>query len=168
MRMINAIRQIANYRSPRCQMWYQRVIEMRSPDFESTTVQDIQPSTSSSQQRKWVDDKELEDSPAQFRRVRLKSRSPSIKAHSSPSGTRTPSVASPVPQQSHTTHSYLVQGHSIQSYGPIYSLDQQGIHYYNDDQRHPGIEVIQTAPISSSKHKKKRRLRQDIFLSLLK
>ena len=72
MRMISAIRHIAYSRSPSCQMWYQRVIEMNPPESASTTVQDTQPSTSSSRKRQWVDEEELDDSPGQFRRVRLR------------------------------------------------------------------------------------------------
>ena len=72
MRMINAIRHIAYYGSPSCEMWYQRVIEMNPPESASTTVQDTQPSTSSSRKRQWVDDEGLDDSPGQFRRVRLR------------------------------------------------------------------------------------------------
>ena len=72
MPVIIAIRRIAYSRSPGCQMWYQRVTETTPPEFASTTVQDRQQSTSSSRQRQWVDDEEPEDSPAQFRRVRLR------------------------------------------------------------------------------------------------
>ena len=45
---------------------------MNPPESASTTVQDTQLSTSSSRKRQWVDDEELDDSPAQFRRVRLR------------------------------------------------------------------------------------------------
>ena len=72
MRMINAIRHFAYSRSPGCQMWYQRVIEMYPPKFASMTVQDLQLSTSIWKKRQWVDDDELDDRPAQFRRVRLR------------------------------------------------------------------------------------------------
>ena len=72
MRMINAIRHIAYFCSPTCQMWYQRVIESNATQSASRTVQDTQLSTSSSRKQQWVDDKQLDDSPAQFRRVRLK------------------------------------------------------------------------------------------------
>lgn len=82
MRMIHATRPIAYYWSPRCQMWYQRVIETDTTQFASTivqngwqlspstagtTVQGTQVSTTFSQDRQCVD-----DSPAQFRRVRLR------------------------------------------------------------------------------------------------
>ena len=72
MPMINATRHNAYYCSPRCQMRYQRVIEMNPPESTGTTVQDTQLSTSSSRKRQWVDEEELDDSPAQFRRVRLR------------------------------------------------------------------------------------------------
>lgn len=71
MRLINAMGHIAYNFSPRCQMWYQRVIETDTTQFASRTVQHTQPSTSSSRKRQWVDEG-LDDSPAQFRRVRLR------------------------------------------------------------------------------------------------
>ena len=83
MRMTNAIRLIAYSRSPRCQMWYQRVIETDTTQSASTTVRHKPLSTSTastavqytpvatslSRDRQCVD-----DSPAQFRRVRLRCR----------------------------------------------------------------------------------------------
>ena len=72
MRMVNAIGHIAYYCSPRCQMWYQRVTEMDPPKSASTTVQDTPLSKSNQQKRQGVDGEEPDDSPAQFRRVRMR------------------------------------------------------------------------------------------------
>ena len=84
-------------------------------------------------------------------------------------GTRTPSVASPAPQPSYPTQSYPVQnspfqnystqGYSNQSYFPNGQLSHQSPTYPYSDARSPNIEVVQTAPVSSSKHKKERRIR---------
>ena len=84
-------------------------------------------------------------------------------------GTRTPSVASPTPQPSYPTQSYPVQnipfqsystqGYSTQSYSSNRQLSQQSPTYPYSDARSPPIEFIETAPVSSSKHKKERRIR---------
>ena len=79
-------------------------------------------------------------------------------------GTRTPSVASPTPQPSYPTQSYPVQNNSFQNYStqsyfPSRQLSPQSPTYTYSDARSPSIEVVQTAPVSSSKHKKERRIR---------
>ena len=84
-------------------------------------------------------------------------------------GTRTPSVASPKPQPSYPTQSYLVQnspfqtystqGYSGQSYFSNRQLSQQSPTYPYSDGRSPSIELVETAPVSSSRHKKERRIR---------
>ena len=84
-------------------------------------------------------------------------------------GTRTPSVASPVPQSGYPTQSYPVQnspyqnysprGSSNQSYFPDLQLSQQSPTYPYSDARSPSIEVVHSAPVSSSKHKKERKNR---------
>ena len=74
-------------------------------------------------------------------------------------GTRTPSVASPTPQPSYPTQSYPVQNYSTQGYFSNGQLSQQSSTYSYSDARSPGIEVVQTAPVSSSRHKRERRIR---------
>ena len=84
-------------------------------------------------------------------------------------GTRTPSVASPAPQPSYPTQIYPVQnspyqnystpGYSSQSYFPNRQLSQQNPTYTYSDAQSPSIEVIKTAPISSSRHKKEHKIR---------
>lgn len=73
--------------------------------------------------------------------------------------TRTPSVASPVSQQSYSTPSYPLRDYSVQSYGAGRQLGQQNASYSDGNQRSPDIEVVHAAPVSSSRHKKERRLR---------
>lgn len=72
--------------------------------------------------------------------------------------TRTPSVASPVSQQSYPTQSYPPQRYPVQSYGAGRQLGPQNASYSDGHQRSPDIEVVHGAPVSSSKHKKERRL----------
>ena len=75
-------------------------------------------------------------------------------------GTRTPSVASPTPQPSYPTQSYPIQNSSFQNYSSqSYFPSQQSPTYAYNAPRNPSIEVVQTAPVSSSKHKKERRIR---------
>ena len=77
-------------------------------------------------------------------------------------GTMTPSVASPTPQPSYSTQSYPVQKSSFQNYSTQSCFpSQQSPTYTYNAPRNPSIEVVQTAPVSSSKHAKKRRLRYD-------
>ena len=76
--------------------------------------------------------------------------------------TRTPSVASPTPQPSYPTQSSPVEKSSFQNYSTqSYFPSQQSPTYTYNAPRNPGIEVVQTAPVSTSKHEKKRRLRYD-------
>ncbi|KAM0795279.1 hypothetical protein BDR22DRAFT_618707 [Usnea florida] len=83
-------------------------------------------------------------------------------------GTRTPSVASPTPQPSYSNQSYLVQNSPLQSYSTLGYPSQS---YFSNgqpsqqtptspysDARSPSIEIVRTAPVSSSKHKKERRI----------
>lgn len=78
--------------------------------------------------------------------------------------TRTPSVASPTQHQSYPVQSYPVSSYSVQSY-PAQNYthsrqpSQQSSSYSYSNQLSPEIEVVRAAPISSSKHKKERRLR---------
>ncbi|KAL9136042.1 MAG: hypothetical protein Q9175_002751 [Cornicularia normoerica] len=89
--------------------------------------------------------------------------------------TRTPSVASPISQQNYPAQSYPVQSYAVQSYYPAQSYSVQSYPVQScgssrqlsqpsaDDsyrnQRNPGIEIVHTPPVSSSKHKKERRPR---------
>ena len=73
--------------------------------------------------------------------------------------TGAPSVASPIPQQSYPIQGYPVQSYPVQSYVPNRQLSQQSGNYSYGIQRSPNIEVFHAAPVSSSKHKKERRLR---------
>lgn len=78
-------------------------------------------------------------------------------------GTKTPSVASPRTQQSYPDQSYPDQSYPVQSYPvtshvPSRQLSQQSTSYSYDNQRSPDIEVVHAAPVSSSRHKKERRL----------
>lgn len=71
--------------------------------------------------------------------------------------TRVPSVASPQPQQSYPVQSYPVQSYPVQSY-PVHSYVPSGQLGPQKADR-PDIEVVHTAPVSSSRYMKERRLR---------
>ena len=71
--------------------------------------------------------------------------------------TRVPSVASPQPQQSYPVQSYPVQSYPVQSY-PVHSyVPSRQLGPQKADR--PGIEVVHTAHVSSSKYVKERKLR---------
>ena len=84
-------------------------------------------------------------------------------------GTRTLPKDSPIPQPSYPTQSYPVQnspfqnystqGYSPQSYFSNRQPSQQSPTYPYSNARSPSSEFIEAAPISSSKHKKERRIR---------
>ena len=79
MAMIRFTGQIAYFRSPGCKLWYQRVVETVTTGPKPTStiepkvgVQDTQLPTPASRKRQWIDDEDLDDIPAHFRRVRLR------------------------------------------------------------------------------------------------
>ena len=70
--IICVIGQTAYYHSPRCQMWYQRVIEIETNEPASMTMHDTQLSMPHVRKQQGNENEELNDNPAQFRRVRLR------------------------------------------------------------------------------------------------
>ena len=73
--------------------------------------------------------------------------------------TRSKSVASSVSQESYPAPSYQVQGYPAQSFGAGRQPAQQSASYFDGIQRSPDTELVHGARVSSTKHKKERRLR---------
>ena len=77
MSTTRAVDQVAYFRSPKCKIWYQRVMETTEPKPRSMTEPELgvraeQPPIRHSRKRQLRDEEEFDDDPAQFRRVRLK------------------------------------------------------------------------------------------------
>lgn len=172
-----------------CRGTYRRIVDISFPDDgqrEEDREQDsiyIAASTSKSRNgRADSQDDEMDDEMTQYTRVQILTKNPPVKSISNfpPIDTgyamaRTSSYGSsdfsyaardlfllnPPPQQSNPSQNYQVLGYPVQSYAPsgLRLFNQQSTSYPYNNQQSPDIEIVRTAPISSSRHKKKRRPR---------